>query len=83
MALSLCSLPKNIEMAISRQTKKSAVPAPPPVSGDPLACAGPQADDPQARVRQRTVALLQALAPDEGYNLTALPDVACCARTAR
>ncbi len=75
MALSLCSLPKNIEMAISRQTKKSAVPAPPPVSGDPLACAGPQADDPQARVRQRTVALLQALAPDEGYNLTALPDV--------
>ena len=30
---------------------------------------------PQSTEQQRSVALLRALAPDEGYNLTALPDV--------
>lgn len=80
MALSLCSLPKSIEMTTSRQSRKNSLSVPPPGPDDAPVRDAPraddsQADDPQARVRQRTVALLQALAPDEGYNLTVLPDV--------
>lgn len=66
MAWNLFSLPESIEMTTSSF----------PGTDARLAGTGQSpADASTAAMRQRMAALLAALAPDEGYNLTALPDV--------